>query len=386
MAPDSTRSVTIISNNLAGGGTLACVSLGRALSQHYRVQILGSQFGSESWPGLYSSGLDITSFPGGPLPGYVRTIRKMSAAITGDVVIAHQLRLSSFGVALWHKLTTGVTCALYVDDDDIALTMPGRKNRLRNRLRTVTGDLPTRAMYRLRNRADAIFCGSDFFSEKLGGTTVPLGRDSTLYNPDDPARANIRRELGIEDNQTVIGFMGNPRPHVGIEDLVNALDILDDPNCVLVVVPPGICSDYARDLFAKSKATIRVLDNQPSARVPALLSAADLVVVPQRCEQISLGQLPARLVEAMAMAKPLIVTNVAGMPDWLGGHGIIVEERSPQQIATAIAHVRNHPQASMENGRRLRKIFLERLSLSAMAGKLVPTLDELINRNTVRNH
>ncbi len=376
------KCVTIISNNLSGGGALACVSLGRALQSHFDIQLIGSCFGASPWPGLRDVDFEVDILAGPRLPSYLAVFNRGRRKIRGDVVIAHQLRLPSFGLALARRAINGTPFAVYIDDDDLALTIGGRNKRLRDRLRTPSGDLYTRLIYRLRGRADATLCGSDHFSRRFNGTTVPVGRDASLYHPDAVDRAAIRDEFGLSQSATVIGFMGNPRPHVGIEDLVEAVDMLAGEDVVLLVVPPGKLNDFGSSLFAHRKTTVKVLEEQPSAAVPALLGASDVVVVPQRSGQVSMGQLPARLVEAMAMAKPVIATRVGEIPTMLGDCGLYVDDRAPEQIAAAIRRIKANPEEFTAVGRRAREIFLERLSLDAMTERLKPVIDSLLTRRS----
>jgi len=46
------RVVTIIDSDLSKGRTLSSVTLAKALEQQYSVQVLGSKFGDEFWPGF----------------------------------------------------------------------------------------------------------------------------------------------------------------------------------------------------------------------------------------------------------------------------------------------------------------------------------------------
>ena len=379
-SPGGPGRVTIISHNLALGGSLACLSLARALRKHFSVQIMGSLFGREPWPGVHDDDVDVETFAGARLPGYFRTLFAIAGRVRGDVIIAHQFRLPSFGVGLLCKLRYGIPCAVYIDDDDIALTMAGRSNPWHRRLRAPGGDLFTRAMCGLRRRADATFCGSEYFAGRLGGITVPLGRNAEFYDPDLVDREHIRHSLDIGPEQMLVGFMGNPRPHVGIEDLVAALELVPNTKPVLLVAPPGKVSDGIDTLFRESTVDVRVLSGQPSKAVPGLLAASDLVVVPQRTEHVSLGQLPARLVEAMARAKPIITTKLGDIPQILGDAGVYVPERSPSEIAAAIRSLHADPERAKHMGREARAAFLGKLSLDAMAERLVPEIEGLIAR------
>jgi len=232
----------------------------------------------------------------------------------------------------------------------------------------------------MRKAASVVFCGSDYYSRVFNGITVPLGREPAVYDPNSYDRNSIRTKLGILPDEQVIGFLGEPRTHVGIEDLVRALELLKGSSYrfVLLVAPPGSASNEAKLLFDACDADIRLLENQPSSLVPELLAATDIVVIPQRCSSISDGQLPARLVEAMAMAKAIITTRIADIPQLLNGGGIFVDDRSPQDIADSLIHIANNPLEASAAGATARKMFLKYLTIDAMSEKLIPAIESVL--------
>ena len=376
--------VAVIAPNLSLGGTLGGATIARALSSTYPTQLIGCQFGQELWPGLEDAPVEKRIYPGKRLPSHIKVAWEIVQSTDADVIIAHQLRLPSFGTALLHRRVKGSKSILYLDDDDIALTMPGRSLPLRRRLTSATGDLATRLTYRLRNRADRILCGSDVFAEKFHGTPVPLGRDENLFNPDIYDRLSCRQELGIQEGHFVVGFVGNPRPHTGIEDIVQALDILDGDQFALLVAPAGQLNEYGKKLIGGSRAETYVVENAPSDRVPALLAASDAVVLPQRKENMSFGQLPARLVDAMAMAKPIVATDVSDIADLLTNAGIIVPQRSPHEIARALSSLKQDNEAAERLGSAARSRFIEKFSLAAMRDSLVEVIEGLFQQSDTR--
>jgi glycosyltransferase involved in cell wall biosynthesis len=298
--------------------------------------------------------------------------------IKGQITIAHQYRFPSFGIGLLHRMKTGTPCAVYVDDDDIALTMPGRSNPLHRRLRTPTGDIPTRVMHRLRERADVTFCGSSYYSKKYGGINVPLGRDPDEYSPNRFDRLEIRHKHKISDNDVVVGFVGNPRKHVGFEDLIGALEIINNENCLLLIVPSGELNESSQELLRNSRIRFRIIEAQDSRLVPEFLAASDLVVVPQRSNPISEGQISARLVDAMAMQKPIVSTRTSDNEDLLLAGAIFANEHDPQDLSEKIQYLLDNPQDSAKRARIARQRFMEKLSLDAMRQKLLPELERLL--------
>ena len=92
----------------------------------------------------------------------------------------------------------------------------------------------------------------------------------------------------------------------------------------------------------------------PFKDLPEHLAAADVVVIPQRNTSDTVGQMPAKIFDAMAMAKPIVSTRISDIPDVLGDCGYLVEPGNVQQLAEAMNHVFNHPEEALIKGKKAR--------------------------------
>jgi glycosyltransferase involved in cell wall biosynthesis len=100
------------------------------------------------------------------------------------------------------------------------------------------------------------------------------------------------------------------------------------------------------------------------------LAASDIVVIPQRKGFETIGQVPAKLFDAMAMAKPTITTKVSDLPEILGDCGWLVEPGQPDELAKAIRYVLNHPDEAMKKGQKARERCKAMYSYNAMEERL----------------
>jgi len=96
------------------------------------------------------------------------------------------------------------------------------------------------------------------------------------------------------------------------------------------------------------------------------LAIADVVVIPQRKNFATIGQMPAKVFDAMAMAKPIIATNVSDLPEILDGCGWIVESENSEQLAETIQYVLHNLEEAKEIGRKAREKCIKRYSWDAM--------------------
>lgn len=84
--------------------------------------------------------------------------------------------------------------------------------------------------------------------------------------------------------------------------------------------------------------------------VPALLAAADVVVLSSHHEGMSLSVL-----EGMASGKPFIASDVEGMRDLVSGAGLLFPQGDADKLAALIRHVCENPDLAREIGERCRK-------------------------------
>src|SRR5262249_16377830 len=88
---------------------------------------------------------------------------------------------------------------------------------------------------------------------------------------------------------------------------------------------------------------VRIIGEIAFDDVPRFLAAADVVAVPQRATTDTVGQVPAKLVDAMAMARPVVATSVSMIPEMLDGCGVVVPPGDPPALAKAIAELLADP-------------------------------------------
>lgn len=148
-------------------------------------------------------------------------------------------------------------------------------------------------------------------------------------------RARIRRELGLRDEQVLIGVIGRLHPLKGHADLLSVLAPLAaeglDFQCVFV---GG--GDLRDELQAQIDAAglgprVRLLGQRSD--VVDVLAALDIFAMPSRREG-----LPMALLEAMAMARPVLATAVGSIPEVIqdGENGLIVPPEDPAALEAAL--------------------------------------------------
>jgi glycosyltransferase involved in cell wall biosynthesis len=231
---------------------------------------------------------------------------------------------------------------------------------------------------RLVGRADAVLVASRFLERRFGGVLVPHVRDTEAWSPERFPRDEARRRLGLRDEKVVM-FLGTPRAHKGVDDLVEAVGTLAPP-ARLWLVGADPTSAAGRRWAARPFVSVR--GEVPFAEVPSYLAAADAVAVPQRETADTVGQVPAKLFDAMALARPIVSTTVSMIPEVLDGCGVLVPPGDVPALAAALSGLLARPAEAAALGRLARERCEARFSFRAARARLFPLVDRLLGGAT----
>ena len=354
----------------------------------YDVEILG--FTDSETPVSFPSKFAIKAIPGGTYPQFVGAASKLLRNISGDIVYAYKPKPSSFGLALLHRIRHHRPVILDIDDWELSWhggdggRYDWTPRNLARGLFKADGELryPDHPVY-LRwiensvSRADAVTLHTQFLQDRFGGTYIPNGKDIGLFNPERYDPESSRAKYGLSDYQ-VLMFPGAPRPYKGIEDLLAALDMINQPNLRLVIVGGSPYDDYDQTLANRWGRWLIQLPKCSYDQMPELVAAAHVVVVPQRDHPAAKAQFPLKLTDGMAMAKPILATTVGDIPKILGDTGYLVDPESPQQLADAVRTILDNPQQAANRGQQARERCVRHYSIDAMAELLGPLIQRCL--------
>jgi glycosyl transferase family 1 len=360
-----------VSSNAAGRADL----LARLVEPLGSVEVIGPRSGPGVWEPVGAGPVRYTGVPARRMPGFIASMAELVRRADGDLVYASKTRLASAGIGYFKRVAGGRPLLLDIDDWEVGFYLRsgfwgtlGRAVNLGN-----PGGLPwTWLCERLTGLADGVTVASRFLQRRFGGTLIPHVRDTDAWRPGCADARGARGKLGAGQRRLVM-FLGTPREYKGLDDLVAAVASLGRADIALAVV--GAAADSA--------AGSRILERCPSAallpwvpfdQVPAFLSAADVVVVPQRGTPDTVGQVPAKIFDAMALGRPVISTRVSMIPEILEGCGLLVEPGDVPGLAAAIRRLLDHPAEAAALAARGRERCVERYSLHAARRELFPVI------------
>jgi D-inositol-3-phosphate glycosyltransferase len=170
---------------------------------------------------------------------------------------------------------------------------------------------------------------------------IPSGVDTDRFTPEGPAQPRTG------DSPRVLSA-GRLVERRGLDELVRAMRIVPQAECVLVGGPPaaGLVDDpMAVRLRALADSCqvadrVRLVGGVPREEMPGWYRSADVVVCPPWYEPFGLTSL-----EAMACGLPVVATAVGGLADTVvdGLTGDLVRPRDPRALGGTIRRLLNDP-------------------------------------------
>jgi glycosyltransferase involved in cell wall biosynthesis len=164
--------------------------------------------------------------------------------------------------------------------------------------------------------------------------TVPNGCDTSVFALGD--KVSARSRLGVESDAQMVLFVGRIDATKGLSELLDACVRLlpDHPKLTLATVGDGVFREALERRASSSVMRSRVLLAGPcdSHQVARWLHACDVFCLPSYAEGC-----PNVVIEALACGRPVIGTNVGGIPDLIDSEsGILVPPRQSTMLAEAL--------------------------------------------------
>jgi glycosyltransferase involved in cell wall biosynthesis len=182
---------------------------------------------------------------------------------------------------------------------------------------------------------------------------IPQERISTIYNA-VPMERLLPIPVGTTpdsaDQGPVITNVAGLIPSKAHANLLQAFSLVlkQRPDARLNLVGQGRLEQELKDLAAELGIAERVNFAGVSHDIPGVLSKTDIFVLASTFEG-----LPLAAVEAMAAARPVVLSDVGGNPELAqdGVHGRIVPPDDPQALAEALLDLLNDEARRLEMGR-----------------------------------
>lgn len=190
-------------------------------------------------------------------------------------------------------------------------------------------------------------------------------------------RSEIREKLGVDPKSQVIGTVGRLTPVKGHEHLIYAaqqlLKIRRDVQ--VMIVGNGPLMNSLRGLVEHLEITEKVVFLGHRDDVYDLICAMDIFVLPSLHEGI-----PMVILEAMALARPVVASRVGGIPEVINDHveGLLVTAGNPSELAYACHKLIDDQDLRIRLGAAGQQRVEAEFSSDAMGAKVAALYRELV--------
>ena len=249
-----------------------------------------------------------------------------------NIVHAHGYGSANFGRLI--KLFNKVPVIVHAHDDDRNYPLPQKI-----------------ADYLLRNLTDqAIAISNAVKASCVKKRNIPEEKVIVLLNgiplndfvvPDESRIEKARKQLGIRQESNVIGTIARLRKEKGVKYLIQSAVKISDafPDAVFLIAGDGPLRNELVDLTKKLGLETKVVFAGFCEDIQSIFSIINIVAVPSISEGLGIA-----ILEAMAMSKPIVATNVGGIIEILkdGETGLLVPPKDPNILADKIIYLINN--------------------------------------------
>jgi N-acetyl-alpha-D-glucosaminyl L-malate synthase BshA len=234
--------------------------------------------------------------------------------------------------------------------------------------------------------ADGITAVSEFLraeTKRLIAVKSPIEVIHNFFTPRAPSRsrAEVRRELGVADDEILLFHSSNLRPVKRVTDVLTAFAQIQPRTCKLLILAGGDFNAYAADL-ARLGIADRVIVRENISAIEDYLQAVDLGLFASESESFCLS-----ILEAMAFACPSVSTNVGGIPEVIidGETGILAPLGDTTALAAALTALIADPAHRARLGASAKKRAAEKFSAPVIVERYIDFYRAVCAAGTLRD-
>lgn len=220
-----------------------------------------------------------------------------------------------------------------------------------------------------------------------GQERINPAKTVVIYNGVDEDRfttykntSSIKAQLGIDSGESVVGTVSSLTPHKGHKYLFQAAPMILGvcAHTKFLIVGDGILREKLEEQIKNLNLASAVIFTGTKKNIPEILSAMDIFVLPS-CSREGLG---ISIIEAMAVEKPVVASDIGGIPEVVknGETGFLVPPRNPEALAQAIIDLLQNPRKAKALGKKGRTRFQEKFTNERMLSEVESLYEALIDQ------
>ena len=209
-----------------------------------------------------------------------------------------------------------------------------------------------RRLHKLDGKIAVSKAAMEFASKHVPGyyNIIPNGIDLELFSPDVSPISEFR------DGKLNILFVGRLEKQKGVSYLIKAYRRVKQevPNSRLIIVGPGtrLRGKYEQEVLRGGLKDVIFVGGKPQSELPQYYKTADVFCAPAT----GLESFGIVLLEAMAVGKPIVATNIDGYNSVLthGVEGLLVPPKNEEMLAQALVSLLTNESLRQEMAARAR--------------------------------
>ncbi|MDD5225057.1 MAG: glycosyltransferase family 4 protein [bacterium] len=237
-------------------------------------------------------------------------------------------------------------------------------------------------------KADLLTCDADHIIQPmvdLGARPEKIriiffGVDTRKFHP-EAKDDRLAEELGFSGRPLIISLRGLSQIY-DVESLVRAAPVVlkSCPSARFIIAGEGPLKTKLQELASSLGAAeaVRFIGNIPNDRLPRYLASSEIYV----STSLSDAGLSASTAEAMACARPVVITDFGDNRKWVedGVSGCLVPLSDPGTLAARIIDLLGHPERRESFGKLARQVIMEKNDLYREMGKVETLYQQLIEK------
>jgi len=218
-----------------------------------------------------------------------------------------------------------------------------------------------------------------YFSDEVLAVTQPMknyvrikyGREA-IYLPNganlsEPTGNHLIKQWGLEAGNYIV-YIGRLVRHKGVGHLIDAYNLLETDQKLVIVGAGAFTDDYVKMLKAKAQNNPNIIftGNQTGQTLAQLYDNAYVFVQPSESEGLSLA-----LLEAMARRRAVLVSNIRENLEAIGSTGFSFEDRNIYDLANKLKALLANPQLVAVKGLEARERVAQHFNWEIIAKNLL---------------
>ena len=213
---------------------------------------------------------------------------------------------------------------------------------------------------------------------------VPNHKMVTIHNGVDLNQFNSGKGLkngnGIKKNGALVGMVARLWEQKAPQDYIAAIPKVVDkiPDAKFLVIGDGPLETELKKMSDKLGVGENVLFLGWRKDIKDLLKIIDVVVLPSLWEG-----LPVSILEAMALSKPVVATNIKGNNELVvhGETGYLVKPGNPEEISAYVLKLLNDPSLAQKMGRSGHSRVKKKFALNKIVEQTSSLYEKLLSSN-----